>query len=103
MKTQTEQVKAKLKEIEEEKKIFETLDINAQKRLRKEFERVTKSERLVIIELSEATLSGMQTAIKSELKFLESLKFCADVGAEFDTKEKIQDCKNALKLLEERK
>ena len=38
------------KEIEEEEKIFGTLDVDAQKRLRKDFDRVTKSERLFIIE-----------------------------------------------------
>ena len=48
------------KEIEEEEKIFETLDVNAQKRIRKDFDRVTKSERLFIIENLKAKLQTLQ-------------------------------------------
>jgi len=48
------------KEIEEEKKIFETLDVFAQNRIRKVFERVTKHERLFIINILEAKLKTLQ-------------------------------------------
>lgn len=48
------------KEIEEEEKIFETLDTGAQKRIRRDFDRVTKTERLFIIENLKAKLQTLQ-------------------------------------------
>ena len=52
------------KEIEEEEKIFGTLDVNAQKRVRKDFERVTKSERLFIIDILETKLQTLKDVCK---------------------------------------
>ncbi len=48
------------KEIEEQEKVFRTLDVNAQKRLRKDFDRCTKTERLFIIEELKAKLQTLK-------------------------------------------
>ena len=58
----------------------------------------------------EATISGMQIAIKSELEFLESFAENLILGKrksgqhkynKIDIRERITECKNALKLIEE--
>ena len=101
-KTHTEIVKAKLEEIEKRNKAH-----------RKE------AKRLNIPPLSdggwydttevEYELKGMQTAIKSELEFLEKFAENLILGKrkrgqhkynKIDIRERITDCKNALKLIE---
>ncbi len=52
----------------------------------------------------EGELSGMQTAIKSELEFLESLcgVLRTNEASSMKLDNRITDCKNALKLIEEK-
>ena len=57
------------KEIEIEEKIFGTLDAGAQKRLRKDFERATKTERLFIIENLKAKIQTLQNVCEEIKKF----------------------------------
>jgi len=65
------------KEIEEEEKIFGTLDVDAQKRVRKDFNRVTKSERLFIIENLKAKLQTLKDVCEEikKLRFTEKGDF----------------------------
>ena len=90
----TEQVKAKLKEI----KI-----VNEHEMLSKKGE-VDKRVRLARLKLY---LSGMQTAIKSELEFIREINLWEVVSSNSiclnEVEERITDCKNALSLIEEKK
>ena len=52
------------KEINEEENIFNTLDAGSQSRVRKDYERVTKGERLVIIDVLKARLEQSEEVLK---------------------------------------
>ena len=97
--THTEIVKEKLKEIERIDKLKEDMTskcwLSSQLRI----------NRFKI----EGELSGMQAAIKSELEFLESFAENLILGKrkrgqhkynKIDIRERITNCKNALKLIE---
>lgn len=118
MKKSNEIIKEKLKEIEDlNKDRFKDLDkkvkegkFNIEKELKILAENISQGKefwRLIDLQVKETTLKGMQTAMKSELEFLEDIYGQSVLALKTDEEyipkkieERIKQLKDALKLLE---